>query len=92
MEQEVQALEKDEYQRLTQEHEVVSQKKKGVTKGGSKNAKFELYEKFSIELIDRLDELLELASQGNWRNITQFSLVPKMAIKSVCKSAISATR
>ena len=62
MDQEVQALEKDEYRRLTQEHEVASQKKKEVRKNGSKNAKFELYEKFSIEIIDKLDELLELAS------------------------------
>jgi hypothetical protein len=85
-------LEKDEYQRLTQEHEVASQKKKEVRKNGSKNAKFELYEKFSTKIIDKLDELLELASQGSWRNITQFSLVPKMAIKSVCKCTISTTR
>ena len=92
MDQEVQALKEDEYQCLTQEHEVAFQKKKGVRKDGSKNAKFELYEKFSIEIIDRLDELLELASQGSWRNITQFSLVSKKAIKSVCKFTINATR
>jgi len=92
MDREVNLLNKDEHESLKDEHSRAISKKEHARELIVKNPEYVIFLLFYEMTFDRLAELLDLAFEEGWKNITDFSLILKCSVPVVCKSTLSTTR